>query len=57
MKYRVYLAWRCEFIFDDLNEAATFAKSAADHMIGDKDDHIKIQIVSEKELEEGGDDN
>ncbi len=55
MKYRVYLAWGCEFIFDDLNEAAAFAKSAAEHKIGDKDDHIKIQIISEKELEEEDD--
>lgn len=54
MKYKVILGWRCSFIFDDPNEAMTFANNATKHRDPeDNENEIRIEfLVPEKELGE-----
>ena len=54
MKYVVKLGWRSEFMFNNINEAADFANSAAEARIKGEDDtdEISIRLVEVKEDQE-----
>ena len=54
LKYRVILGWRSEFIFDDVNEAITFASAGLTHMDNenDNDDEQEVKIIMFKDGEE-----
>ena len=53
MKYLVKIAWRAEFMFDNIEEAATFVSTAIQHRIpGDDNDEIVIKVIEEGKEEE-----
>lgn len=53
-EYIVKLGWRCEFSFDDLDNAASFARVAFRTRTGDEvDDEVQIVIRKKTVHEEG----
>lgn len=54
MEYLVRLGWRCEFVFDDIDIASSFAKAAFSTRTGDEvDDEITI-VIRKKEIKGEG---
>ena len=55
--YLVKIGWRCEFMFDNINDAGTFAAQAANHRTEDSDnDKISITLIDLDKSEEVDDD-
>ena len=47
MRFKVVIGWRCEFLFDDPEEAMDFAQKAAFYREpSDDSDVIKIEIIT-----------